>query len=49
MEYVAIKKNDDELMHYGVLGMKWGIHKGRVSASTQRVVGRRYSDNVKNG
>ena len=48
MEYVAIKKkNDDELMHYGVLGMKWGIHKGRVSASTQRVVGRRYSDKVK--
>lgn len=21
------KKKTDELMHYGVLGMKWGVHR----------------------
>lgn len=27
------KKNDNELIHYGVLGMKWGHHKAKVATS----------------
>ena len=27
LEYKIIRTNDDELMHYGVLGMKWGVHR----------------------
>ena len=29
MEY----QKDNELMHYGVLGMKWGHHKAKVATS----------------
>ena len=25
--------NDDELMHYGVIGMKWGVHRSRYDTS----------------
>lgn len=40
--------NENELMHYGVLGMKWGVHKGNVSqaygkATTKR---RKLENNV---
>lgn len=28
--------NSTELMHYGVLGMKWGVHRGNVSKAYAR-------------
>lgn len=30
--------NENELMHYGVLGMRWGIRKGRASQAYSRGV-----------
>lgn len=33
--------NDNELMHYGVLGMKWGVHRGRVAQSYGKAVAKR--------
>ena len=38
---------ENELYHYGVLGMKWGIRKGRVSASTTRKFGDSFSERTK--
>lgn len=36
---------DDELMHYGVLGMKWGLHKGNVAqAYTKATIKRKKLD-----
>lgn len=35
-------------MHYGVLGMKWGIRKGRVTARTQNHIGDTYTNKQKN-
>ena len=38
---------ENELYHYGVLGMKWGVRRGRVSASTQNKVGKSYTTKQK--
>lgn len=33
--------SNEELMHYGVLGMKWGIHRGNVAQSYSKAVSKR--------
>lgn len=32
---------DDELMHYGVLGMKWGVHRGNVAQAYSKGMAKR--------
>lgn len=39
--YYAVSYNDDDIYHYGVLGMKWGVRKQRESSGTGRGNGRR--------
>lgn len=39
--------NPEDLMHYGVLGMKWGVHHGRKSFGTNDEPGNIYTDRQK--
>lgn len=33
--------NDNELKHYGVIGMKWGVHRGNVSSAYGKATAKR--------
>lgn len=46
MDYI-VQKND-ELIHYGVKGMKWGVRNGRIQAETGDSIGGVYTTKQKN-
>lgn len=39
--------NSNDILHYGVLGMKWGVHHGRRSFGTDDKPGDNYTDRQK--
>ena len=43
MSEYQLRLKDDELAHYGVLGMKWGIHRGKI----EEVYNRAYKKELK--
>ncbi len=46
MEYI-IKNNDDELMHYGVLGMKRGVRRYQNKDGSLTSAGKKHTQNQK--
>ena len=40
-------ESDNDLEHFGVLGMKWGVHKNGIGVQTQRKIGDNFSNYVK--
>ena len=40
-------ESDSDLEHFGVLGMKWGVHKNGIGVQTQRKIGDNFSNHVK--
>ena len=33
--------NDNELKHYGVIGMKWGVYRGNVASEYSKAAAKR--------